>query len=493
MSFSASRDIESVADPIISGEPGRVLLVDDDAEMRDQLAARLSKESFITATAGDGQEALDKLVSWAPDVIVTDLMMPRMDGFEFLRTLRERGRAIPAIVLTGFGSLEKALSVIRDLEAYWFLEKPVKLDALQPLLQRAIEHSRLLREAESLKRDLVLRTSFGRLVGRSAAMQDVFSLIRQAAPRSVSILLIGESGTGKELAAREIHNLSLRANQPFVAVNCAALPETLIESELFGHEKGAFTGAFERRPGCFEQAEGGTLFLDEITEMPPATQSKLLRALEEHSVRRLGGKTEIPVDVRVIAATNRHPDEALRENQLRGDLYYRLNVFQIELPPLRKRVEDIPLLIDSMIPLLNEKHGTSITSITPEVLERCREYAWPGNVRELRNVIERATILAGSGPIEGQHVQLDATPPAAPAAPKAAAQNFPVETLTLRPGIPLSAVEIAFIELTLRYVNQNRKRAAAMLGISLRTLHNRINEIRESRGERERTDRQAVN
>ena len=305
-------------------------------------------------------------------------------------------------------------------------------------------------------------------------------------------MLIGESGTGKELAAREIHNLSLRANQPFVAVNCAALPETLIESELFGHEKGAFTGAFERRPGCFEQAEGGTLFLDEITEMPPATQSKLLRALEEHSVRRLGGKTEIPVDVRVIAATNRQPEEALRENQLRGDLYYRLNVFQIELPPLRKRVEDIPLLIDSMIPLLNEKHGTGITSITPEVLERCREYGWPGNVRELRNAIERATILAGTGPIEAQHVQLDVATPGGRPASKAATQNFPVETLTLRPGIPLSAVEIAFIELTLRYVSQNRKRAAAMLGISLRTLHNRINEIRESRGERERVDRQAV-
>jgi transcriptional regulator with PAS, ATPase and Fis domain len=302
-------------------------------------------------------------------------------------------------------------------------------------------------------------------------------------------LLIGESGTGKELAAREIHNLSLRANQPFVAVNCAALPETLIESELFGHEKGAFTGAFERRPGCFEQAEGGTIFLDEITEMPLATQSKLLRALEERCVRRLGGKAEIPVDVRVLAATNRLPEEAFRENRLRGDLYYRLNVFQIELPPLRKRAEDIPLLIASMIPLLNEKHGTGITSITPDVLERCREYPWPGNVRELRNVIERAAILAGTGPICSQHVQIDPPALGMRPAPKSPVQNIPVETITLRPGIPLSAVEIAFIELTLRHVSQNRKRAAAMLGISLRTLHNRISEIRESRGERDRLDR----
>jgi DNA-binding NtrC family response regulator len=471
---------------------GRVLIVDDDAELRDGLADILSSEGFLTATAEDGKQALEKLESCAPDVIVTDLVMPRLDGFELLRTLRERGQAIPAIVLTGYGSLEKALSVIRDLEAYWFLEKPVKFGALQSLLQRAIQHSRLHRETEALKRDLVLRGTFGRLAGRSPAMQAVFSMIRQAAPRSVSILLIGESGTGKELAAREIHNLSLRADQPFVAVNCAALPETLMESELFGHEKGAFTGAFERRPGCFEQAAGGTLFLDEITEMPLATQSKLLRALEERSVRRLGGKEEIPVDVRLIAATNRPPEEALRDNKLRGDLYYRLNVFQIELPALRDRDEDIPLLVDSMIPLLNEKHGTSITSIAPTVLDRLREYRWPGNIRELRNVIERAAILAGSGSIDARHVQIEATAPPATPIPRAVNQSFPDETLTVRPGIPLSALETAFIELTLRHVNQNRKRAAAMLGISLRTLHSRISEIRESRGDAAKANQQAV-
>ena len=488
--ISSPHDGEKLIDAAHPGSSlGRILIVDDDAELREDLAGVLSRQGFETATAADGQHALDKLESWFPDVIVTDLMMPRLDGFELLRTLRERGYVIPAIVLTGFGSLEKALAVIRDLEAYWFLEKPVKLGALESLLKRALQHSRLLRETETLKRDLLLRGAFGRLAGRSRAMQGVFSLIRQAAPRSVSILLIGESGTGKELAAREIHNSSQRADQPFVAVNCAALPETLIESELFGHEKGAFTGAFERRPGCFEQAQGGTLFLDEITEMPLGTQSKLLRALEERSIRRVGGKAEIPVDVRLIAATNRMPEEALRDKTLRGDLYYRLNVFQIELPPLRDRVEDLPLLIDSMIPLLNEKHGTTITSIAPSVLERFREYSWPGNVRELRNVIERATILAGTGVIDIQHVQIDVGGSAAASFARSATPNKPMsESITLHAGIPLSAVESAFIELTLAYVNQNRKRAAAMLGISLRTLHNRITEIRASRGERGREE-----
>src|SRR6202790_1009595 len=456
---------------------GRVLIVDDDAELRDDLARLLASQGYHTTTAADGQEALERLESGSPDVLVTDLVMPRLDGFELLRTLRETGQVIPSIVLTGFGSLDKALSIIKYLEAYWFLEKPVKLSALQSLLQRAIRHSRLLRETATLKRDLLLRGALGRLVGRSHSIQTVFSLIRQAAPRSVSILLIGESGTGKELAAREGQNLSLRSDQPFVAVNCAAFPETLIESELFGHEKGAFTGAFERRKGSFEQAHGGTLFLDEITEMPLSTQSKLLRALEERTVRRLGGKAEIPFDVRLIAATNRRPEEALSENKLRGDLYYRLNVFQIELPALRDRVEDIPLLADSMVPVLNEKHGTSITSITPIVLERFREYQWPGNVRELRNVMERAAILAGSGPIDSQHVQIDAPSSSRPAAAKIVNQGDAIEktqeSITLRPGIPLSAVEAAFIELTLKHVNQNRKQGAAMLDISRKNIHNR--------------------
>jgi DNA-binding NtrC family response regulator len=379
--------------------------------------------------------------------------------------------------------VEKALSVIRDLDAYWFLEKPVKLTALYSLLNRAVQHNRLLRETAALKRDLALRGALGRLAGRSRPMQKVFSLIRQAAPSTVSILLIGESGTGKELAAREIHNLSSRSARPFVAVNCAALPETLIESELFGYEKGAFTGASERRPGCFEQAHGGTLFLDEILEMPLSTQSKLLRALEERAIRRLGGQNEIPIDIRLIAASNRRPEDALRDNTLREDLYYRLNVFQLELPPLRERGEDIELLAESMVPILNEKHGVNVTGISPAVLECFRGYSWPGNVRELRNVMERAVILAGSGSIGPQHIQIDEKTSVNASAPGTNSQRISNgdRSITLQAGIPLSEVETAFINLTLKHVNQNRKNAAAMLGISLRTLQNRINEMRRNR------------
>lgn len=461
---------------------GRVLIVDDDAQVRTDLVRGLAAQGFDTATANDGEQALHQLGSWLPDVIITDLVMPRVDGFELMRTLRGRGEVIPAIVLTGFGSVEKALSVIRDLDAYWFLEKPVKLSALCSLLNRAIEHNRLLRETAALKRDLTLRGGLGRLTGHSRSMRKVLSLIRQAAPSSVSILLIGESGTGKELAAREIHNLSLRSDRPFVAVNCAALPETLIESELFGYEKGAFTGASERRPGCFEQAHGGSLFLDEVLEMPLSTQARLLRALEERAIRRLGGQTEIPIDIRLIAASNRRPEDALRDNTLREDLYYRLNVFQIELPPLRERGEDIALLAESIVPILNQKHGANVTGISPEVLDCFRAYAWPGNVRELRNVMERAVILAGSGSIGKQHVQIGEKSiiPISIAANSRPDGNGD-ESITFRAGVSLTEVQTAFIDLTLKHVKQNRKNAAALLGISLRTLQNRINEMRRNR------------
>ncbi len=452
---------------------GRILIVDDDERQRQALAAMLSDGNFETQAACDGQEALERLATFDADVIVSDLVMPRMDGFELLRHLKEHGDLTPAIALTGFGSIEKALSVVHDLQAFWFLEKPVEPRAFKILLERAIDHNRSLRKTAQLKRDLSLRGVLGNLVGTSPAMQEIFSLIRQVGPTSAAVLICGESGTGKELVAREIHNCSQRSNGPFVAINSAALPETLIESELFGHEKGAFTGAAERSAGCFEQAQGGTLFLDEIGEMPMSTQPKLLRVLEDLRVRRLGGKHEIPVDARILAATSQKSGTHLRE-----ELYYRLSVFQIVIPPLRERKEDIAPIVDVILQNLNRKHGTRVTGIDAEVLDLLHRHDWPGNVRELRNTLERATIMASEGPIHVTHLPSPAFSASSGRSPqRSTSAEGPV---ALPPGQSLTKIDDDYIKVTLEHVGGNRKRAAEMLGISLRTLQKRIAEMRKA-------------
>jgi DNA-binding NtrC family response regulator len=467
-------------------EQMKVLIVDDEAAQRAGLAAMVSAWGMSPQTASDGQDALVKLSDFPADVIVTDLNMPGLDGFGLLQKLRDSGDMPPTIVLTAYGNIETAVKTVHELGAYWFLEKPIQPATMEVLLRRAGSHAGLRAENRNLERQLVYKGALGEMVGTSSRMQEIFSLLQQAGPSKACVLITGESGTGKEMVARTVHALSQRRQGPFVAINCAALPETLIESELFGHEKGSFTGASERRAGCFEIAQHGTLLLDEIGEMPMATQAKLLRILEDSKVRRLGGKTEFEVDVRLIAATNKVPEEAVKGGHLREDLYYRLNVFHIHLPPLRERKEDIQAIAEALISDLNRKHECRITEISAPVLAALQAHSWPGNVRELRNVLERAVILSGEGSIDMKHLPAflnNASGNAvAAAAPVAGAPAIPVaveegpDSIRFTVGTTVEEAEKGLILRTLEHTRNNKTRAADILGISLKTLHNKLKE-----------------
>jgi DNA-binding NtrC family response regulator len=448
----------------------RLLVVDDERSECEGLAKVLVSWGHDARTAEDGIAALALLETFPASVLLTDLKMPRMDGFSLIETLRSEGRLPLTIVLTAFGSLEIAVSTIHDLGGFWFLEKPVDLSSLKLLLERAGAYVALAEENTQLRQELSYQGRLGELAGSSPRMMEVFSLIRQAAPTSAPVLITGESGTGKELVARAIHALSPRAGKRFVAVNCAALPDSLIESELFGHEKGAFTGAIERRAGCFELAQDGTLFLDELGEMP--MQAKLLRVLEDFRFRRLGGKQEIKVDMRVVVATNRVPAEAIREGWLREDLYYRLNVFEIEVPPLRERTDDIPAITELLLHNINQRHGLKVTGVSTPVMDDLKGRHWRGNVRELRNVLERAAILTG----EGQIVTLP------PSEPPGGPNGETIKGAAVQVGMTIDEAERWLIEATLAKTHNNKTRAAMVLGITAKTLHAKLRKYRGDGG-----------
>src|SRR5262244_1979123 len=370
----------------------KVLIVEDEENERTGLAELVSSWGYSAETARDGQDGYEKVLSWSPSIVITDLKMPRLGGMELLERIASDSQTIAVIVVTAQGSIDSAVQAMR-IGAYDYITKPIDTSRLRTILQNASALLDTRVELEATRRKLRDAGSLGSLVGPSKKMQEIFRLIEMVAPSTASVLITGASGTGKELVARTIHELSSRKERPFVAINCAAIPETLMESEIFGHEKGAFTGALERRTGCFELAEGGTLLLDEIGEMPVGTQAKLLRVLEDRKLRRLGSKVETAVDVRVLAATNKIPEEAVARGELRNDLYYRLNVFNIHMPSLREHKEDLPELVQTLLADMSQKHGRKVTAISEAVLNQFNNYSWPGNVRELRNTIERAVIV----------------------------------------------------------------------------------------------------
>src|SRR5215813_13406119 len=447
----------------------KVLIVEDEDNERTGLAELISAWGYRTETARDGLEALDKIAIWSPNIVVTDLKMPRMGGMELIEKLDSQPQSMAVVVVTAQGTIDSAVEAMKK-GANDFIQKPIDTVRLRSILQNLSTLLETRTELEVTRKKLRDAGSLGSLVGSSKKMQEIFRLTEMVAPSTASVLITGASGTGKELVARTIHELSPRRVKPFVAINCAAIPETLIESEIFGHEKGAFTGALERRTGCFELAEGGTLLLDEIGEMPVGTQAKLLRVLEDRKLRRLGSKVETAVDVRVLAATNKIPDEAVARGELRSDLYYRLNVFNIHMPPLREHKEDISPLVQLLLAEMSQKHGRKVTAVSEAVLNQFNSYSWPGNVRELRNTIERAVIVCDTGVVETKHL-----PPGFGQAPLRTAATDP-DAVRLGVGTTVEEAEKMLILKTLEATSNNKTRAAEILGISLKTLHNKLKE-----------------
>ena len=438
-----------------------ILVVDDDAATRDGLIALLESWGYAASGAADGKLALKRCDELLPHSIITDLMMPGMSGLEFVQALGERVQQLAVIILTGQATIESAVQAIK-LGAYDYLPKPVEPDRLRNVLEKGLKQVSFAREAGALRQRLESPLgSYGALIGKSAPMRQLYQRLSQVAATDAAVLVSGESGTGKELVARTIHDLSPRREETFLPLNCPAITPTLMESELFGHEKGAFTNAIERHQGCFEQADGGTLFLDEITEMASEVQSKFLRVLEEGQVRRIGGTAIIPVSVRVVAATNRLPSTAVKEGKLRQDLFYRLNVFHLELPPLRDRIDDIPLLSRYFLESFCEKYQKQPLPWAPDFTGALSAHSWPGNVRELRNAMERLAVMAPGANLTAEDF-------------KQFCLSSTEETPDVIEPLSLAEAERQAIERALTATSGNKTQAARLLGITPKTLNAKL-------------------
>lgn len=457
----AVRVIDSLANAL--GPEGTVLVVDDEPNNRTSLEKIFKKEGWRVFQAEGARSALDVIRNYRVQVVLTDLMMPGPDGVELLRAIKELAPATVVLLMTAYGTVETAVSAMRE-GAYDFVEKPLKRAQIVRSVRKALEHHALLTENRQLKEELRALTA-REIVGQSQALRSVLAVAEQAAPSSANVLILGESGTGKELIARQIHRQSTRQDGPFIAVNCAALPESILEAELFGHERGAFTGAVTRKEGRFAKAQGGTLFLDEVGDIPLSVQVKLLRVLQEGEYEPLGGVTQ-KADIRLVAATNRNLSEEVEKGNFREDLFYRLNVISLVAPPLRNRREDIPLLVDHFLGIYCYKNSRPRLLVGREVLDQLMNYAWPGNVRELENVMERAVVLS-----RGTELLLTDLPEHIAQAPRRSPEAFSFPL-----GTPLAEVEQRMIQETLNHTGGDKSLAAQLLGISLRTIYRKLEE-----------------
>jgi DNA-binding NtrC family response regulator len=463
----------------VSSPRGRLLVVDDESTARRALATLLTDDGYQVETAGSGEEALERLAAFAPDVLLTDVRMPGMDGVELLAQARTLDPTLVVVVMTAFGTVKDAMRAMKA-GAEHYITKPVDLDELLLVLERVFRQRALQREAGLLRARVRAAHRFENLLGTSAPMQALFKTILQVAPSRATVLLTGESGTGKERVAQAIHEASPRASGPFVKLHCAALAETLLESELFGHEKGAFTGAVARREGRFRLAHGGTLFLDEISEISPGLQVKLLRVLQERSFERVGGNETLKVDVRIIAATNRDLERLVKEGRFREDLFYRLNVVGLVLPPLRQRREDIPLLAEHFLRRFADEAGKPLTGFTAEAMAALQGHPWVGNVRELENAIERAVVLASGTQVQVEHLSLPgggSTLERLTAPTPSAVINF-LGPAPAVPGSTLADLERYAILATMEHCHGSTHRTAELLDVSVRMIQYRLREYR---------------